>query len=66
MGWPFGSEQLDFSVWLEMGPKQTNKALTPMGFGLIYQPLTSPKLSLIIFNTVLVCGLEWDQLIIFI
>ena len=37
-------------MWLGVGLKGTNKALAPMGFGLIYQLLTNPKLPLIIFN----------------
>ena len=32
---------MGFSLWLEMGPKGTNKAIAPMGLGLIYQLLTS-------------------------
>ena len=47
----FGPFQLGFSMWLEVGPKETNKTLAPMDFGPLYQLLTSPKLSLIIFNT---------------
>ena len=38
-------------MWLGVGLKGTNKTLTPMGFRLFSQLLTSPKLSLIIFNT---------------
>ena len=36
---------------LEWDQKGTNKILAPMGLGLFCQLLTSPKLSLIIFNT---------------
>ena len=49
--WPFGPAQLGFNLWLEIGPKGTNKTLSPMGIRLICQLLTSPKLPLIIFNT---------------
>ena len=36
---------------LEWDQKGTNKTLAPMGLGLFYQLLTSPKLPLTIFNT---------------
>ena len=36
---------------LEWDQKGTNKTLAPMSLELFYQLLTSPKLSLIIFNT---------------
>ena len=40
-------------MWLGVGPKETNKTLTPMGFGPFYLLLTSQKLPLIIFNTII-------------
>ena len=51
LGRSIGPFQLNFSVWLGMGPKGTNKILAPIGLGFFYQLLTSPKLPLIIFNT---------------
>ena len=36
---------------LEWDQKGTNKTLAPIGLGLFYQLLTSPKLPLILFNT---------------
>ena len=41
------------SMWLGVGPKETNKILAPMGLGLFCQLLTSPKSPLIIFNTII-------------
>ena len=49
-GLVFWASPLGFSLWLEMGPKETNKTLAPMGLGLICQLLISPKLPLIMFN----------------
>ena len=43
--------QWGFSMWLEVGPKETNNRLAPMAFRPFYQLLTSPKLPLFIFNT---------------
>ena len=40
-------------MWLGLGPKETNKALTPMGFGLICQLLRSSKLPIIIYIYIL-------------
>ena len=47
MGRPIGPFQLDFSVWLRVGPKETNKTLAPIGLGLFCQLLTMSKLLLI-------------------
>ena len=49
---------LSLSNWilvcgLEWNQKGTNKTLVTMGLGLFYQLLTSPKLPLIIFNTII-------------
>ena len=38
---------------LEWDQNGTNKTLAPMGLGAFYQLLTSPKLLLIIFNTII-------------
>ena len=53
--WPslLGHSNWALVCGLEWDQKRINKTLTPMGFGFFYQLLTSPKLPLIIFNTII-------------